>query len=72
MQAAGGIISASLLSTPGASGFYKGGLTVSSLTSFFLILFNTDLLVSVIHAGITHIFWYILLHLRNHVMVCSS
>ncbi|KAG0652317.1 hypothetical protein D0Z07_0932 [Hyphodiscus hymeniophilus] len=26
--AAGGIISASLLSTPGASGFYKGGLTV--------------------------------------------
>lgn len=27
-QAAGGIISASLLSTPGASGFYKGGLTV--------------------------------------------
>ncbi|RQM05878.1 hypothetical protein DH86_00002195 [Scytalidium sp. 3C] len=25
--AAGGIISASLLSTPGASGFYKGGLT---------------------------------------------
>jgi nicotinamide mononucleotide (NMN) deamidase PncC len=27
-QAAGGIISASLLSMPGASGFYKGGLTV--------------------------------------------
>ena len=27
-QAAGGIISAALLSTPGASGFYKGGLTV--------------------------------------------
>jgi hypothetical protein len=31
MQAAGGIISACLLSTPGASGFYKGGLTVRSL-----------------------------------------
>lgn len=30
-QAAGGIISASLLSTPGASGFYKGGLTVGLL-----------------------------------------
>lgn len=27
-KAAGGLISASLLSTPGASGFYKGGLTV--------------------------------------------
>ncbi|KAH8597665.1 hypothetical protein B0O99DRAFT_617910 [Bisporella sp. PMI_857] len=29
--AAGGIISASLLSTPGASGFYKGGLTLYTL-----------------------------------------
>ena len=28
--AAGGLISAALLSTPGASQFYKGGLTVSS------------------------------------------
>ncbi len=28
MQAAGGIISAALLSTPGASRFYQGGLTV--------------------------------------------
>jgi len=28
LKAAGGIISASLLSTPGASVFYKGGLTV--------------------------------------------
>lgn len=28
VQAAGGIISAALLSTPGASRFYKGGLTV--------------------------------------------
>lgn len=27
--AAGGLVSASLLSTPGASKFYKGGLTVS-------------------------------------------
>ena len=27
--AAGGLISAALLSTPGASAFYKGGLTVS-------------------------------------------
>jgi hypothetical protein len=26
--AAGGLISAALLATPGASGFYKGGLTV--------------------------------------------
>ncbi|PMD38224.1 hypothetical protein L207DRAFT_585128 [Hyaloscypha variabilis F] len=31
--AAGGIISASLLSTPGASGFYKGGLTLYTLPS---------------------------------------
>ncbi|CZR55043.1 probable competence/damage-inducible protein CinA [Phialocephala subalpina] len=31
--AAGGIISASLLSTPGASGFYKGGLTLYTLES---------------------------------------
>jgi len=30
---AGGIISASLLSTPGASAFYKGGLTVYTLPS---------------------------------------
>ena len=28
MQAAGGIISASILSTPGASKIYKGGVTV--------------------------------------------
>lgn len=27
-QAAGGLISAALLATPGASAFYKGGLTV--------------------------------------------
>ena len=32
-QAAGGIISASLLSMPGASGFYKGGLTLYTLES---------------------------------------
>ncbi|KAI9811133.1 MAG: hypothetical protein M1827_005584 [Pycnora praestabilis] len=31
--AAGGIISASLLATPGASGFYKGGLTLYTLES---------------------------------------
>jgi len=31
--AAGGIISAALLSTPGASGFYKGGLTLYTLES---------------------------------------
>ncbi|KAL2005317.1 hypothetical protein VTN00DRAFT_2528 [Thermoascus crustaceus] len=31
--AAGGIISAALLSTPGASAFYKGGLTVYTLQS---------------------------------------
>ncbi|KAI9751498.1 MAG: hypothetical protein M4579_006034 [Chaenotheca gracillima] len=31
--AAGGIISASLLSTPGASGYYKGGLTLYTLES---------------------------------------
>jgi len=31
--AAGGLISAALLSTPGASGFYKGGLTVYTLES---------------------------------------
>ncbi|RFU34323.1 hypothetical protein B7463_g2023, partial [Scytalidium lignicola] len=31
--AAGGIISASLLSTPGASGFFKGGLTLYTLES---------------------------------------
>jgi hypothetical protein len=30
LQAAGGIISASLLAVPGASGYYKGGLTVRS------------------------------------------
>ena len=33
LQAAGGIISASLLSTPGASSFYKGGLTLYTLES---------------------------------------
>lgn len=32
-QAAGGIISASLLATPGASAFYKGGLTLYTLES---------------------------------------
>ncbi|PQE22734.1 competence damage-inducible protein [Rutstroemia sp. NJR-2017a BVV2] len=32
-QAAGGIISASILSTPGASGIYKGGLTLYTLES---------------------------------------
>lgn len=32
-QAAGGIISASLLSTPGASKIYKGGLTLYTLES---------------------------------------
>ena len=32
-QAAGGLISASLLSTPGASSIYKGGLTVYTLES---------------------------------------
>lgn len=31
VQAAGGIISASILSTPGASGIYKGGLNVRPL-----------------------------------------
>jgi hypothetical protein len=36
-QAAGGIISASLLSTPGASGFYKGGLTVRAPRSLPLL-----------------------------------
>jgi hypothetical protein len=38
VQAAGGIISASILSTPGASKFYKGGLTVcvSSFAIYFL------------------------------------
>jgi hypothetical protein len=47
LQAAGGIISASLLAVPGASGYYKGGLTVRShgTTSnsihdrFFLVYF---------------------------------
>lgn len=33
VQAAGGIISASILSTPGASGLYKGGLTLYTLES---------------------------------------
>ncbi|OBT83453.1 hypothetical protein VE02_07858 [Pseudogymnoascus sp. 03VT05] len=33
VQAAGGIISAALLSTPGASRFYKGGLTLYTLPS---------------------------------------
>lgn len=33
MKAAGGLISASLLSTPGASQFYKGGLTLYTLES---------------------------------------
>jgi nicotinamide mononucleotide (NMN) deamidase PncC len=32
-QAAGGLISASLLSFPGASGYYKGGLTLYTLES---------------------------------------
>ena len=32
-EAAGGIISATLLSTPGASRFYKGGLTLYTLES---------------------------------------
>jgi len=32
-KAAGGLISASLLSTPGASSFYKGGLTLYTLES---------------------------------------
>ncbi len=32
-KAAGGIISASLLSTPGASSFYRGGLTLYTLAS---------------------------------------
>jgi len=32
-QAAGGLISAALLSTPGASSFYKGGLTLYTLES---------------------------------------
>ena len=31
--AAGGLISAALLATPGASGFYKGGLTVCTSSS---------------------------------------
>jgi Competence-damaged protein len=31
--AAGGLISAALLATPGASGFYRGGLTVCSMCS---------------------------------------
>lgn len=34
-QAAGGIISASLLSVPGASAYYKGGLTVRISSSTF-------------------------------------
>lgn len=33
IQAAGGLISASLLSFPGASGYYKGGLTLYTLES---------------------------------------
>ena len=33
LEAAGGIISAALLSTPGASKFYKGGLTLYTLES---------------------------------------
>ena len=41
MQAAGGIISASLLSTPGASSFYKGGLTVR----FFLPFTSVELVL---------------------------
>lgn len=35
--AAGGLISAALLSTPGASAIYKGGLTVSSSDSNHLV-----------------------------------
>ena len=46
VQAAGGIISASLLSTPGASGFYKGGLTVRLLFPFPIALSITDNLMS--------------------------
>lgn len=30
--AAGGLVSAALLSTPGASAFYKGGLTVGAIS----------------------------------------
>ena len=40
--AAGGLISAALLATPGASGFYKGGLTVRS--PFSLLCFTLCLL----------------------------
>ena len=35
--AAGGLISAALLATPGASTFYKGGLTVSDPSSILLL-----------------------------------
>lgn len=48
-QAAGGIISASILSTPGASKLFKGGLTVYTLESRIafgesLIAWNSSLL----------------------------
>lgn len=36
--AAGGLISAALLATPGASTFYKGGLTVCDASSVLFIL----------------------------------
>lgn len=51
-QAAGGIISAALLSTPGASAFYKGGLTVwyplfidsSFLFSVYIYSYSVDVI----------------------------
>jgi hypothetical protein len=43
LQAAGGIISAALLSTAGASGYYKGGLTVSFLLFHLLSPVREDL-----------------------------
>jgi hypothetical protein len=36
--AAGGLISAALLATPGASTFYKGGLTVCDASSVLFVL----------------------------------
>jgi Competence-damaged protein len=38
--AAGGLISAALLATPGASTFYKGGLTVCHASSALFVLYG--------------------------------
>lgn len=55
-QAAGGIISASILSTPGASKIYKGGLTVSLSPAPFYGYWCAVAL----HSGISHSFWFVL------------